>query len=70
MPFSPNICVGPNNLSISNTVIFKLTTEFDEVKEYAHPPAGSGTMHTKSVRRNRTPTNAPPAVEIGVRCNR
>lgn len=52
-----------NNLSISNTVIFKLTIEFSEVKQYVHPPAGSGTAHTKSVGRNWTPMNAPPVEE-------
>lgn len=60
------MCWPLNNLSISDTAVWKLTTKAgEEVKQYVSP-AGSGLVHIENVKRKRTPLNAPPSVETGV----
>lgn len=64
------VCWPLNNLSISDTAVWKLTTKAgEEVKQYV-TPAGSGLVHIESVKRKitpmKTPMETPPSAETGV----
>lgn len=64
------VCCPMNNLRISDSAVWKLKTKAgEEVKQYVSP-AGSGLVHILSVKRKRTPMNAPPSAETGVRCHK